>query len=571
MATKKSTGGTNHNKDVIYIDIDDEITAIIDKLRSSEQKIVALVLPKRAAVFQSIINMKLLKRGADEVKKHVVLITSEAGLLPLAGSAGLHVAKSLNSKPEIPDAPELDDAEAAAVETTDDEDLGEDEQPIDKSKSIGELSGNPDLDDTIELEAEDEADDEPMADDEETGKGAGRKPKFKIPDFNKFRLILILGIVGIILLGVGGYAAAVVMPHATVTIKTERTSVTVDNTLTLKTGADVKLEAEKAIIPAQSQEVKKTLTQDAPATGQINKGEKATGSVKLSLTDCSKDQITVPAGTGVSTGGKTFITKTSATLQSVKVGSNCKNSDFPSFSTKTVDVTAQTGGSQYNVAPSTFTVAGYSTITAQSSAAMTGGTDNVIKVVSQSDIDNAKQKLGEQDTAAVQTELQTALEGRSLYAMPATFQTGNTETKLSAEANAQAETVTVTQTITYTMLGVIQQDLEKVLEVEANKEIDTKRQSILDYGLDKAVITLQVMNPDGASLTLHAEVVAGVELDTDAIKKQVAGKKAGGAKDAISGNPGVTDVSVEYSPFWVSAIPKNVTKISVVIEESKSD
>src|SRR4051812_30157979 len=106
-----------NDKDTIYIDIDDEITGIIDKLKGSGGKVVALVLPKRAAVFQSIVNMKLLKRAADSAKKNVVLITSEAGLLPLAGVAGVHVAKSLTSKPEIPAAPQsIDDSEEMVQE-----------------------------------------------------------------------------------------------------------------------------------------------------------------------------------------------------------------------------------------------------------------------------------------------------------------------------------------------------------------------------------------------------------------------------------------------------------------------
>src|SRR5438132_10479250 len=105
------------DKDTIYIDIDDEITGIIEKVRVSGGKVVALVLPKRAAVFQSIVNMKLLKRAADSNKKHLVLITSEAGLLPLAGAAGVHVAKTLTSKPEIPHAPlPPDDSEEAVQE-----------------------------------------------------------------------------------------------------------------------------------------------------------------------------------------------------------------------------------------------------------------------------------------------------------------------------------------------------------------------------------------------------------------------------------------------------------------------
>jgi hypothetical protein len=92
-------------KETVYIDIDDEITGVIDKVRNSRAKIVALVLPKRAAVLSSIVNMKLLKKTADADKKNVVLITSEAGLLPIAGAVGMFVAKSLSSKPSIPPAP----------------------------------------------------------------------------------------------------------------------------------------------------------------------------------------------------------------------------------------------------------------------------------------------------------------------------------------------------------------------------------------------------------------------------------------------------------------------------------
>ena len=69
-------------KDTIYIDIDDEITSIIDKIENASAKLVALVLPKRATMLQSSVNMKLLKKAADKAHKQLVLITSEASLLP---------------------------------------------------------------------------------------------------------------------------------------------------------------------------------------------------------------------------------------------------------------------------------------------------------------------------------------------------------------------------------------------------------------------------------------------------------------------------------------------------------
>jgi formiminotetrahydrofolate cyclodeaminase len=56
-------------KETIYIEADDEITTVIEKIITAKNKIIAVVLPKRATVFQSVVNMKLLKKAADETKR----------------------------------------------------------------------------------------------------------------------------------------------------------------------------------------------------------------------------------------------------------------------------------------------------------------------------------------------------------------------------------------------------------------------------------------------------------------------------------------------------------------------
>jgi hypothetical protein len=66
---------------------------------------------------------------------------------------------------------------------------------------------------------------------------------------------------------------------------------------------------------------------------------------------------------------------------------------------------------------------------------------------------------------------------------------------------------------------------------------------------------------------MQATAVAGSDLDLTAIKKQVAGKKAGEAKEIIGKYPGVTNVDVKYSPFWVSSIPKKTSKITISVEK----
>ena len=122
------------NKEVIYVDGDDDITTIIDKTTSSEASIIALVLPKKYATLKSSVNMKLLKRTADKSRKKIVLITGEDTLLPLAANAGVFVASSLKSRPEVP---KVKPVEMIAKETV----VEESDTDLDPDSTLEELAG----------------------------------------------------------------------------------------------------------------------------------------------------------------------------------------------------------------------------------------------------------------------------------------------------------------------------------------------------------------------------------------------------------------------------------------------
>ena len=75
--------------------------ALLTELFRSKESIVAAVLPKRAGMLHSSVNMRLLKRASEEAKKNLVLITTEAPILKLAGLTRVRVAKSLTTKPYL--------------------------------------------------------------------------------------------------------------------------------------------------------------------------------------------------------------------------------------------------------------------------------------------------------------------------------------------------------------------------------------------------------------------------------------------------------------------------------------
>ncbi|QQS18664.1 hypothetical protein IPL68_01055 [Candidatus Saccharibacteria bacterium] len=146
-APKLHTVSGTTAKETIYVDVDDEITAIIERVTNAKGSIIALVLPKRATVLQSIVNMRLLKRAAESENKNLVLVTSEASLLPLAGLVGMHVAETPSSKPVIPPRPDMPSDEPESVDeplsVTDNSALPDEDFNADAAATtpIGELAG----------------------------------------------------------------------------------------------------------------------------------------------------------------------------------------------------------------------------------------------------------------------------------------------------------------------------------------------------------------------------------------------------------------------------------------------
>lgn len=565
-------------KETIYIDVDEEITGIIEKVRSSSSKIVALVLPKRCVVLQSIVNMKLLKRSADAANKNVVLITSEAGLLPLAGVVRMHVAKNLQSRPAIPINPVVNDGEEqdgdADVVAEDDEADNFDGIDMDRdaSKPVGELA-NPraasaaSAEETIEL---DDPQDKPTDDGAAAPSGSGAKQaaskpkpnkKLKVPNFNKFRLLFVVGVLALIGLGVFGYFALKVWPKATVAVTVDASDINTRLDITLS--SDVQ-ELSDMTVPAKLQETKKTQTQQAPATGQKNNGQKATGEVTFTL-PCSPFQPAgVPAGTGVSADGLTFITQDAVNYSPQLSGGGCVWSD-------TVSVVAINPGKQYNIEPTTFSVAGGNNADVASSEAMAGGTDEIVKVVSQSDIDNAKQKITNDPSVSSQMKktLAEALRVAGYIPVEETFVASDAQTVTSAKAGDAADSVTVTQTVNYTMLGAHKSDLAKLVRENVEKQVNDPEQKISDDGIAKATFEVEsTQNPKSMPMTMRVVSRVGPDVQVADIKQFAAGKKGGAIEEEIKRTRGVTDVKVSYSPFWVTSVPSDQSKITVTIEKA---
>jgi len=390
-------------------------------------------------------------------------------------------------------------------------------------------------------------------------KGKDGKGKFSIPNFEKFRSRLFFIILGVIGLFVFLYWAFFMAPSATITVVTDTETLNRSVTFTADPDATA-LDTEENIVPAKIAESKDVQSEKVAATGTKDVGTKATGTVTMSIAcaDLSGPPPTVPAGTGVSANGLTYITQSSVSVTSPDFSNGCRF-------TGSTSVTAQKNGEQYNLSPTTYTVAGYSNLTAQGTA-MTGGTSKVIKVVSQSDVDNAAKKLSEQDEEAKKAALKKELEDAGYFAIQESFTASKPAVSSSPAVGSEASEVTVTATTTYKMTGVKKDDVDKLIAESVKSDIDEEKQQVVSTGLDNATFSVE-----GDQITVDTIVTAGPKLDVPATIDQIAGKKRGEVEAIIVANPGVKEVRIDYNPFWVTSTPKKTSKIQIVFEDSTNE
>ncbi|QQR54873.1 hypothetical protein IPG41_06885 [Candidatus Peregrinibacteria bacterium] len=78
-------------KKILFVQIDEEITGVFTKLEKLPYKEIYLVVPKRAVLLQSVVNLKILKQKLEEIEKSIAIITNDPNGMKLALQAELKV------------------------------------------------------------------------------------------------------------------------------------------------------------------------------------------------------------------------------------------------------------------------------------------------------------------------------------------------------------------------------------------------------------------------------------------------------------------------------------------------
>ena len=533
-------------KDVIYIDVEDDITTIVGKIKASKEKIVAVVPPARYGVFQSAVNMRLLKRTADTAKKHLVIISNSSALAALAASANIPVAKNLQTKPEI--------AEIPVLKVDDNDVIDGNDLPIGDIASATKPKSASDraVDDVIAISS---------ATTSTSGADAkkpvrGKKSDSKVPNFSTFRKrLFIFGGLGVLLVGFLVWAIWFA-PKATVIITAKNTPVTVDSNVQLAVGGatDFKTSTIKSIRQEQAADV----SVEFSATGKKKVGEKAKGTVRIKTdaTTILMTGLTVPAGTQIqSSGGSIYLTGADVV--------------FPQGSPSAlagivVAVTAANVGEEYNGATGSASTSANGVTSVTFVTSPSGGSSREVTVVSEDDLAKATAALGEKKVPDLRSKLESSF-SESNVVIKETFQEKRGDPVPSVKVDEEATgPVTLKSTVTASMMAVERSEIQKFLKTGIQSEIEgMKSQKIYSDGSSDVKFSQFVNDAEKPKIRLTANGKIGPVIKEDEVKEQSLGKNYGEIQLALEAIDGVEDVDIKFWPFWVRTVPNNVDRVTV--------
>ncbi len=560
------------NKEVIYLEPEDDITDILTKLQRAEQKLVALVPPKKAAMFRSAVNMKLVARAAKESKKIAVIVTADPAVVKLAMAAQIPVAKTLQSRPVVPTPEMVKSAE-------------EEEQIIDEDLADGDASDTtkgkkPDAKTSPEASKTDskataakkgdviDLNEESLENDAKNAKKDKNKPdkNKKVPKIEKYRKWIIIGSVAAVILIVFGVWAFVFAPAVDITVAMHTSSSSFSEDVSFTTD-EVAANVEEGKFFAKKLTYEDKFEADFTATGQEDRGEKAKGSIQVSYTlnQTAIDNhlhkgfsLDVPAGTEFTANGLRYRSTSGATFSwdgEIPSG-QCKNSKSCEL-TATVNIEAVNSGSNYDVGANATWQSGIGGVTAKSSGAISGGTTKMVTIVTQADVNKAAEGRESEDASDGKERLMDQISDDEI-AIEASYATevGDLKSSPSVGSEASDGKAHLSAVTTYSIYVLKKSQVEEFIDKKTELSEDQRIYSIGEPYFER-------FNNIDEGARMKTTIKVGPTVTEDNLMERVKGHKIGEVQSLLRSINGVSSVDIKPSYFWVTSVPKDDKKVKI--------
>lgn len=565
----------NDSRQIIYVEIDEEITSVYSRIKNIQKKEIFLVVPRKAILFQSVVNLKILKDKLIKKGKELVIITVDRNGRHLADKIGLKVL----SRVEV-EKPEFEIEENPIVKI----------QPIQARRNLSPKEESPQRFTEKKISIRELIQEYRKHD----KKGKNVSPESQ-PGFHfmrpgrKFLTLIIAVSVGLFML-----ISYIALPTATILIrpKFDNINFTVNITLADKRKNQTLLKQNKIHVIAS--EVIDTTTKQTKVfntTGKEFKGTNAKGKIKIINT--SSDDWELKGGTRFQTpDGINFRIPYSVTVpaQSVdEAGKPLQGTIVSVIEADPFDLFGKPVGDRGNIPPARFIIPGLSKynqrlIWGESELPMTGGVTSYNSIVTKEDIAAAKKQISDNLVLMAKEDLKTYIDevnklnktnlillDDSKYLKTdlldlriADDLEGSYKDKFELFAKISAEGVA----FDFDQLFAI---LKDELATRVHPDMNLREDSIAEEN-----ITYDVIDQDDllGQIKITAKVVGieeyAINETTDAgtrfsnkTKEKILGLPLDEAKNIVGNFPEVDAVEIKTWPMWISKIPRIPERIDI--------
>jgi hypothetical protein len=562
-------------KENIYIDLDEDVQSIIQKIQDSEADSLDLMIPTGARVLQNIVDAHLLKEAGDEYEKKLIVVTSDlmgrifaerAGLMVLAQTEidedeivateavstgrisdivprrrGVPVRKSVVQKPIIK---KYYDKEDKILKSKSSKKPGS--QNL-NSKSKGEIGAS------FLKSYREERNKTSVFKELSNINRKKRKFPFKISP-----TVFVAG-VSVFALFIGFIVVTKTLPKAEIIIYPVRTqeSKTIE---ILVSSTDSKADFEKGIIPGEILTLEKYESGEFQATGSVNSSEKAIGKITVYNAYSAQAQNFV-ASRFQSENGKIFWTTKPFSIPGMK-GSEPGKVE--------IDVVAAETGDSYGIGPSKFTMPAlkgtakgekiYGISTSNMNIAKSDGE----KIVSNDDINKAYDSLKEKIKPQLQTLKQDLPAGFQLWSE--TYSEKLVEASSNPDVGGVANKFIASVKMIAKAIVFKSDDLESYMNNKISssvgegkiflinsKEVSFINPPVIDY--QKGVVK--------ASLNVKYDIIDNQ--DVDGFKNAVLNKNKKEINKITSAYKNIERIEVKYSVFFMRSVPADSGRVKITV------
>jgi len=572
------------NCETIYLSSDEEIASIVDKLEQCDKREITLAVPQESALLQSVVNLKILKKRADELGKKVSIITINGEEKETTNDHRFETVSQAQSSGNV-----IKTEAGDKIKVRIQKDKEEVEKEIDrKTGSALENKGKVAMFDIVKRVGGSGVDRKSKETSFVTRKVESRKledafkerfgqseEKVTMTERRKRRIILLPSIsskvfVSFIFISLVTVlaSAAFALPKADIDITLRTNTVAYDFEFVADEFAS-EVDVASGRIPAKRIEVRNKEVGNYPATGKKEVATKASGNITIFNEFSSAPQRIIANTRFLSKEGYIFRIKEPVTIPGFSVTGGKK---IPGQ--VTVKVYADKPGEEYNIGATSFTLPGlqgtrkYSAIYAKSMLPMTGGARKGASYFSESDYIMAKEKLIEAVKEKNEQDFLSKLSDEDIV-LEDTKKREDIKVESSVKVGDVADSFQMTVSFKTSVLVVKKADLDKLAKEKAHSKLASNRELV--EGSGKYEIGKMVKNENGQIvIPTYASWDSVVKIDAEQIKREISGKSEAELREYFRNMKGVKVVKVNFWPFWVKSVPISYDKINISVNYSSS-